>query len=184
MNWPSLKKILFVKKVKQIFVTPCTNHPPSIWNCVKQKRALQKDQNTYSKLQLTRVDILDWWQPSRIFICSSLDTRCFWLLYTFSVSANGQLQITTYFGSFLAPANGPKSHTYFVSFLLVSFRGSPSNLLLIVAKHHPEVDICSRLGWSEIKLLLKSQNYQVYYGSIIIPEQLLADSFGHRVYQF
>ena len=28
------------------------------------------------------------------------------------------------------------------------------------------------VGWSEIKLLLKSQNFQADYGSMIIPEQL------------
>ena len=40
------------------------------------------------------------------------------------------------------------------------------------------------LGWSEIKLLLKSKNFQAYYGSMIIPEQLLSIIFGHRMFHF
>ena len=40
------------------------------------------------------------------------------------------------------------------------------------------------VGWCEIKLLLKSQNPQEVYGSLIIPEQRLSKVFGHRMYQF
>ena len=37
--------------------------------------------------------------------------------------------------------------------------------------------MCS-LGWSEIKHLLKGQSFQVEYGSMIFPEQLLSKTFG------
>ena len=40
------------------------------------------------------------------------------------------------------------------------------------------------LGWCEFELLLKSQNPQADYGSMIIPEQVLSKVFGHKMYQF
>ena len=40
------------------------------------------------------------------------------------------------------------------------------------------------VGMSEIKLLLKSKNFQADYGSMIIPEQLLTKVVGHRINQF
>ena len=40
------------------------------------------------------------------------------------------------------------------------------------------------LGWSEIKLLLKIQNFPADYGSMIIPDHLLPKVFGHRMYKF
>ena len=45
-------------------------------------------------------------------------------------------------------------------------------------------DIDSSLGWCELELLFKSPNPQADYGSMIIPEQLLLQVFGHRMYQF
>ena len=38
------------------------------------------------------------------------------------------------------------------------------------------------VGWCEIELLLKGQNPQADYGSMIITEQLLLKKNGHRMY--
>ena len=40
------------------------------------------------------------------------------------------------------------------------------------------------LGWTEIKLLLQSQNPQADYDSMIIPEQFLSKVITQRMFQF
>ena len=40
------------------------------------------------------------------------------------------------------------------------------------------------LGWSDIKLLLQSQNSKADYDSMFIPEQLLSKVFTQRMFHF
>ena len=40
------------------------------------------------------------------------------------------------------------------------------------------------VGWCEILLVLKSPNPQLVSGSLIIPEQILSNKLGHRMYLF